>query len=88
MEKNIKTMCNIPDKTLEILQRDIAEIKIALLGNKYNPTGGLLCRTNQIEEELNNLKRKYEKTLAYAAGAAAGVSIIITLVAYILDKFV
>jgi len=47
-----KNMCNIPDDILEKLQKDISEIKVALLGNEYNPEGGLLYRTKENEDEI------------------------------------
>jgi len=88
MEKKTKDMCTVPDSVLATLQKDIAEIKVALLGNEYNPEGGLLCRTTELERDFEKLKAKYEKTMAYAMGAAAGVSIVISITEFILVQWV
>lgn len=76
--KEIKEMYTVPDSVLATLQKDIAEIKTALLGNEYNPAGGLLCRTTELEKEFEKLKLRYEKTMAYATGIAAAVSVVLT----------
>lgn len=88
MDKKIKEMCNIPDSVLATLQKDIAEIKVALLGNEYNPEGGLLCRTASVERELEKLKARYEKMIWTAAGAGTGASFIIAGVVWILEMVI
>lgn len=93
MEKKIKDMCQISDKVLEQLQKDIAEIKVALLGNEYNPTGGLLFRTTHlekcleiIERDVSRMNRKYDKIIWTAIGAGGVVSTIITILGIFADK--
>jgi len=89
----VKEMCNIPDNVLALLQKDIAEIKVALLGNEYNPDGGLLCRTTDLEREVDELREKYTKMMNKynkiigAAGVAGGLmGIIIELIIRYVDK--
>lgn len=93
MEKNIKDVCNIPDVILEQLQKDIAEIKVALLGNAYNPTGGLLCRTTEVEKQMDILKRdlermsrKYDKIIWTAVGVGTGMSLLVTVLSVLVGK--
>lgn len=93
MEKKIKDMSSIPDHILEQLQKDIAEIKTALLGNEYNPTGGLLYRTTDLEKEFDCLKkdiermsRKYDRIIWTAVGAGAIISFMMSLLGVFADK--
>jgi len=89
MEKEIKKfkeVCNIPDEILAILQKDIAEIKVALLGNEYNPTAGLLCRTSELEKELAKLKNRYDKIAWMVVGASTVIGIIFNLIMKMWDK--
>lgn len=93
MEKRIKEVCNIPDEILSLLQKDIAEIKVALLGNEYNPAGGLLYRTSHLEQvlddtkrELETVKRKYDKIIWSVGTGAAIISALISFIAQFWDK--
>ena len=90
MEKEIKRltkdMCNIPDEILARLQSDIAEIKVALLGNEYNPTGGLLCRTTELEGEVAKLKNRYDKIMWMVVGASSVIAFVFNLLIRIADK--
>lgn len=91
MEKEIKKfkeVCNIPDEILATLQKDIAEIKVALLGNEYNPTAGLLCRTSELEKELAKLKNRYDKIAWMVVGASTVIGIVFNLIMKMWDKFV
>jgi len=76
-------MCNIPDDVLEKLQKDVSEIKVALLGNEYNPEGGLLYRVKEIENTMNyledcNLKtnEKINKVFWVSIGVVGTITII------------
>lgn len=84
----IKEMCNIPDSVLVKLQKDIEEIKTALLGNEYNPDGGLLSRTSELEKEIEKLKNKYNRVLWTATGAGAVITFLVNLFIQFYDKFV
>lgn len=75
MENKFKEMCNIPDQILAVLQKDIAEIKLALLGNEYNPTAGIVYRMQQVEIENEKLKARLDRIIAWAAGAAAVLTV-------------
>ena len=81
-------MCNVPDNILALLQKDVAEIKVALLGNEYNPQGGLLYRTADLECKLEKLQTRYEKMMWTAGGAGAAVSFIIGMLMVILDHLI
>jgi|GEM_PF-2840007 hypothetical protein len=90
MEKKIgqieKEMCNIADEVLYTLQKDIAEIKVALLGNEYNPSGGLLHRTAQLEIELTKLRSRYEKIMWTVVGASAIIGALFNVLMQLWDK--
>jgi hypothetical protein len=88
MEQKLKVMCDISDQVLETLQKDIAEIKVALLGNEYNPHAGLLYRTTQLEVELNKLRAQYNRMIWTVAGAGAVIAIVVNLIMAFFDKFI
>ena len=77
MDLNVNEMGHVPDNVLLVLQQDIAEIKVALLGNAYNPQGGLLSRTACLEDKLEKLKTRYDKIIWSATGAGAVIAFII-----------
>lgn len=81
-------MCNVPDSILAILQKDIAEIKVALLGNEYNPEGGLLYRTTCLEREINKLKNKYDRAYYWVIGVSFTLAVIFNIVMQVLDNIV
>lgn len=91
----INEMCNVPDDILLTLQQDVREIKTALLGNQYNDTG-LIKRQCDSETEIRNVKERIEKELNKissridriywtAGGISFGVSLIISIVLFILN---
>lgn len=87
MEQRIKEMCNVPDQILALLQKDVAEIKVALLGNEYNPAGGLLYRTSDLEKQIENLQcelekmqRRYEKIIWTVGGGASVIAVVASVV--------
>lgn len=95
MAEKPKDVCNIPDSILLLLQKDISEIKVALLGNEYNPSGGLLYRTTENEKqidilcgELERMKNKYDKILWTVSGGATVIAVIANLVMQWFDKIV
>lgn len=79
MEKNQREMCNVPDQILALLQKDVAEIKLALLGNEYNPTSGLVYRTAEAERQLNNLRNRIDRILWTAGGATVVLTVILNV---------
>lgn len=91
----VNEMCNVPDDILLTLQKDVREIKTALLGNEYNDTG-LIKRQCDSETEVKSLKERIEKELNKissridriywtAGGISFGVSLIISIVIFILN---
>lgn len=88
MDKKIKEIYSTSDTVLLILQKDIAEIKAALLGNEYNPQGGALYRLTDLECRHAKLKANYDKIIWTAAGAGMGASLIISIIVWILEKVV
>jgi len=86
MVKENTKVRNIPEDILLKLQKDVELIKTALLGNEYNPTGGLSFRTSELEKELEKLRNRYDKMIWTAAGAGATISFIVTTLGFILDK--
>ena len=77
----------LPGEILAALQRDISEIKVALLGNEYNPAGGLLSRTALLEAEIERIKSKYDRIMWTVAGGGAVIAIVFNLIMAFFDKF-
>lgn len=88
IDKNKNEMCNVPDDVLENLQKDVAQIKVALLGNEYNPTGGALYRIDTLEKESEKMNLRYERMMWTAGGAAAILTVVLNLVMFFFDKFI
>lgn len=74
----VKTMCDIPDNVLEQLQADMAEIKVALLGNQYNPQGALY-KIAQHEKSIEYIEKRISKAIWTAAGAGTAAGFIISI---------
>ena len=79
-------MRNVPDKILLQLQTDIAEIKVALLGNEYNPSGGLLYRTTDLEKRLECLEKRIDKAYYILIGASAAVSAVVNVIVWLITR--
>jgi hypothetical protein len=86
--KITREMCNVPDDILLILQKDVAEIKLALLGNEYNPTAGIVHRMMQVELENQKLRIRLDRMVAWAAGAAAAMTVIANVIAFWFEKVI
>ena len=87
MNLNEKEMCNMSDNVLLILQKDVADIKSALLGNEYNPTSGILPRltcaekdVEKVENGLREVKDKINKIIWFAGGIGATAGFVVELV--------
>lgn len=81
-----KEMCNMSDNVLLILQKDVADIKSALLGSEYNPTSGVLPRLSVAEKEVERLEEqqrkindKINKLVWFAGGIGATAGFIVEL---------
>lgn len=81
-------MCNVPDQILSILQKDIAEIKLALLGNEYNPTAGLVYRTAEAERQLERLRNRVDRILWTAGGATVVLTVLLNVLWAVFQKFI
>lgn len=79
-------MCEVSDDILKKLQEDVESIKVALLGNQYNPSGGLLCRTTELEGEVAKLKNRYDKIMWMVVGASSVIAFVFNLLIRIADK--
>lgn len=83
MEKGEITMKTIPDEIWEKMQADIAEIKVALLGNEYNPEGALY-QIKQNETCIRELRDSFNKMKWMAAGFGAFAGIVINIIIQVL----
>ena len=72
----VNNMANVSDDILELLRKDLAEIKLALLGNEYNPTAGIVHRMTMVESENAKLRVRLDRIVAYAAGAALVLTVV------------
>jgi hypothetical protein len=93
VEKKIREMSqiqiqNVSADVLELLQKDISDIKMALLGNEYNPGGGLLSRTAELEKELSKLKSRYERIIWTVSVVGAIITMIFNFIAQFWDKLI
>jgi hypothetical protein len=79
MERKVNEMCNVPDQILALLQKDVAEIKLALLGNEYNPTSGLVYRTAEAERQLERLRNRIDRMMWTVGGAAAVLTVVLNI---------
>ena len=86
MNFNEKEMCNMSDNVLLILQKDVADIKSALLGSEYNPTSGVLPRLSvaekeveRLEEQLRVIMDKFNKLIWFAGGIGATAGFIVEI---------
>jgi hypothetical protein len=87
-KKRTDNMENVSDSILELLRKDIAEIKLALLGNEYNPTAGLVYRTCEAERQIEKLRVRFDRMLWTASGAAIILSVTFNLIMAYFDKVV
>lgn len=79
-EKEIQEeMCNIPDGIIKTLKDDVAEIKTALLGSKYQKKG-LIERVEQVEYEIERLQNMKYKIYGGAIVLATIVSVLFRIV--------
>ena len=69
----------IPDEVWEKMQSDIMEIKVALLGNEYNPYGALY-QIKEHEKCMTELKTKLDRIMYTAAGIGAIAGLLISII--------
>jgi len=78
MEKEEVKIKTIPNEIWERMQADIAEIKVALLGNEYNPSGAL-HQLKQHEKCITELQTRFNKLIWMAAGGGAVAGFLISI---------
>lgn len=82
--KEIKYDIDKLENMIEVLAKDITEIKKALVGSEYGEQG-LVKRVYRVEQEVQDLKDFKKKLLAWATGAGLGSSALINAIAQILN---
>ena len=73
-----KTNYEISNEALDKLQKDMSEIKVALLGNEYNPQGALV-KIAEHEVAIAVIKKRINKAVWTAIGAGTGAGGIISI---------
>lgn len=83
-----KELQNVSANILAKLQQDIEEIKLALLGNVYNPQAGLVYRMAELERENMKLKSRVDRIYYVATGVSVALTVAFNLIMAYFDKFV
>jgi uncharacterized lipoprotein YehR (DUF1307 family) len=93
--KEINKMCDVPDDILKQLQKDVSDIKTALLGNQYNESGlikrqcenelKLKSLKSKQEEDSNKINNRIDRIYWTAGGISFGVSFIIGVILFIIN---
>lgn len=83
-----KELQNVSANVLSKLQQDIEEIKLALLGNAYNPQAGLVYRMAELERENAKLKSRIDRIYYVATGVTVALTVAFNLIMAYFDKFV
>lgn len=68
------------EQLIEILTKEVLEIKKALVGTEYGQQG-LVNRIEKAEEEIYHLKDFKKKVLAWATGLGLGSSTLVNAIA-------
>ena len=71
--KQVKFDINKLETMIEVLAKDIQDIKEALLGNEFGQEG-LVKKVNQNTENIAELVKFKQKIIAWATGAGLGSS--------------
>ena len=71
--KDLKFKVNNLEAMIELLAKDIQDIKEALLGNEFGQEG-LVKKVNQNTENIADLVKFKQKIIAWATGAGLGSS--------------
>ena len=71
--KQVKFEVNKLEAMIEVLAKDVQEIKEALIGNEFGQEG-LVKKVNQNTENIAELVKFKQKIIAWATGAGLGSS--------------
>jgi len=82
---NQEEMCNIPDGIIRTLKEDVADIKSALLGTRYQKKG-LIERVESIEYRLEELQKLKWQIYGGAAVITVAISAAFRLVLEVIPK--
>lgn len=78
--KQVKFDINKLETMIEVLAKDIQDIKEALLGNEFGQEG-LVKKVNQNTENIAELVKFKQKIIAWATGAGLGSSALVNAIA-------
>jgi len=78
--KQMKFDINKLEAMIEVLAKDVQEIKEALIGNEFGQEG-LVKKVNQNERQIAELVKFKQKIIAWATGAGLGSSALVNAIA-------
>ena len=78
--KQVKFDINKLEAMIEVLAKDVQEIKEALIGNEFGQEG-LVKKVNQNEQSIEELQKFKQKVIAWATGAGLGSSALVNAIA-------
>jgi DNA-binding transcriptional regulator GbsR (MarR family) len=76
--KNLKFQVENLEKVLDLITKDIQDIKEALLGNEFNKEG-LVSKVENNEKQIEELMKFKQKIIAWATGAGLGSGTLVNL---------
>ncbi len=78
--KQVKFDIHKLEAMIEVLAKNVQEIKEALLGNEFGQEG-LVKKVNQNEKNIADLVKFKQKIIAWATGAGLGSSALVNAIA-------
>jgi len=78
--KQVKFDINKLEAMIEVLAKDVQEIKEALIGNEFGQEG-LVKKVTQNEQQIAELVKFKQKIIAWATGAGLGSSALVNAIA-------
>ena len=78
--KQLKFDIHKMESMIEVLAKDVQEIKEALIGNEFGQEG-LVKKVNQNEQNIADLYKFKQKIIAWATGAGLGSSALVNAIA-------
>lgn len=76
----VKFDINKLETMIEVLAKDVQEIKEALIGNEFGQEG-LVKRVNKNQIDIAELQKFKQKVIAWATGAGLGSSALVNAIA-------